>query len=642
MSAQPTAIALIPRKVLFGNPDRSYPQLSPDAAHMAYIAPFKGVQNIWLRSVGAEDDHVLTKDKGRGIIYYTWTYNSSQIIYMQDQDGDENYRLYALDAATGKVCCLTPADPKVAHNVQAKVQARSTDHPHELIIALNNRDQSCHDLYHLDLRTLERKLVLESWPLVQAWLVDHDLQVRGCTEALPDGGTVLKLRDGAGGAWRELFRWSMEDVSVSRVLGFTPDNTGLYLLDSRGRDTAGLAQYDIATGVIEWLASDPQYDISSVVLHPTRHMAQAAGVRRERMQWTVLDPQEQADFDRLQAAHHGDLQFYPRANDNMHWMVSYLRDDGPLEYYLYNRHTEELSFLFYSCEALGDAPLVRMQPVRFTARDGLTVHGYLTLPRGWQGPGPLVLNVHGGPWARDFWGYNNQAQWLANRGYACLQVNFRGSTGYGKAFVNAGNREWGRKMQHDLSDGVAWAVAQGIADPVKVVIYGGSYGGYAALAGVTFTPELYAGGVSMCGPSNMETLLKSLPAYWEKDRFENDMRIGRLPRYEDGPRDGQPKDEADWNAEDRAAIEFLRSRSPLYHMDRLRAPMLIAQGANDPRVNQAESEQFVAAMRAKNLEVEYALYPNEGHGFARPENRFDIFARAEAFLARILGGRAES
>ena len=282
-----------------------------------------------------------------------------------------------------------------------------------------------------------------------------------------------------------------------------------------------------------------------------------------------------------------------------------------------------------------------MRPVHFTSRDGFTIHGYLTLPLDWQGPGPLVLNVHGGPWWRDAWGFDVIAQWLANRGYACLQVNFRASTGYGKAFTNAGDREWGRKMQDDLSDGVAWAITEGIADPARVVIFGGSYGGYATLAGVTFTPELYAGGICMCGPSNLETFLNTVPPYWERYRCEFDKRVGRIPRYEDGPRAGEPKDEADWTKDDRVEIEFLRSRSPLSHVDRVRVPMLIAQGANDPRIKEAESRQFVDAMRANGLEVEYKLYENEGHSFSRPENKLDLFASAEAFLARVLGGRCE-
>ena len=280
-----------------------------------------------------------------------------------------------------------------------------------------------------------------------------------------------------------------------------------------------------------------------------------------------------------------------------------------------------------------------MEPVTFESRDGLTIHGYLSLPIDWEGPGPMVLNVHGGPWYRDSFTFHPEAQWLTNRGYACLQVNFRGSSGYGKDFINAGDREWGRKMQDDLTDAVKWAIDQGIADEDKVVIYGGSYGGYATLCGVTFTPDLYAAGISMVGPSNLETFLNTIPPYWESMRQIFDHRVGRIPRYEDGEKAGMPKDEADMTEEDR--VEFLRSRSPLFHVDNVRVPMLIAQGANDPRVKQAESDQFAEAMRALGLEVEYVVYENEGHGFAQPDNRLDFYHRADKFLAGILGGRYE-
>lgn len=641
MSAQQAQVPLIPREMLFGNPDRQDPKLSPNGLYLSYIAPYRGVLNIWLRTVGETDDRVLTEDQGRGIRSCFWAYNGSQVIYTQDLEGDENHRLFVIDINTREIRCLTPPDPAVAHKVQAVVVARCPERPHEMLIGLNSRDETCHDIYHLDLRHGEIKLVQESWPDVMEWLVDNDMNLRGCMEALHDGGSVLKLRDGASGAWHELLRWSQEDVLLSGVASFTPDNAGLFLLDSNGRNTSGLARYDIASGSREWLASDEQYDISRIEMHPTKHTVQAVGLFRERMQWLVLDPEEQSDFEYLRTAIQGDLQFYSRTLDNARWLVGCVRDDGPLEYYIYDRGSGGLQFLFSNREALADAPLVHMQPVQFAARDGLALHGYLSLPLDWSGPGPLVLDVHGGPWGRDVWGLNIEAQWFANRGYACLQVNFRGSMGYGKEFTNAGDREWGGKMQDDLSDAVAWAVAERIADPQRVVIYGGSYGGYATLAGVTFTPELYTAGVSIVGPSNMETFLNSIPPYWESFRRQMDLRVGRIPRYADGERAGEPMDEEDWDIEDRAEVEFLRRRSPLFAVDNVRVPMLIAQGANDPRVKAAESEQFVSAMRAKGLDVEYVVYANEGHGFARPENRLDFYARAESFLARILGGRYE-
>jgi dipeptidyl aminopeptidase/acylaminoacyl peptidase len=640
MSAQPGVVELIPREVLFGNPDRYGPQLSPCGRWLTYIAPRDGVLNIWLRSAGGSDDRPLTNDKGRGVRNHFWAYNGRQVLYMQDQDGDENTRLYAVDAMSGATVCLTPVDAGAGHKVKAVKLADSQQHPDELLIGLNDRDETCHDVYHLDLLSGERTLVKQSWPTQQGWLIDHDLNVRGYLQGLDDGGAVVMVDDGAGG-YRELLRFGMEDYMGKEFIGFTPDSAGMYFLDPRGLNAAAVVRIDLATGGREVLFSDPGYDVHSVSLHPVTHALQAAFIVREKGAWTVLDRAVAQDFERLEHGAPGCFVATLRSLDDQRWLVVYLRDDGPWDHYIYDRASGKLDFLFHHRDDLSRMPLVQMRPVRFAARDGLELHGYLTLPHGWQGPGPLVLNVHGGPWGRDIWGYNAEAQWLANRGYACLQVNFRGSMGYGKDFVNAGDREWGAKMQDDLSDAVAWAVAQGIADPQRVVIYGGSYGGYAALAGVTFTPELYRAGVSIVGPSNMETFLNTIPPYWENMRRQMDLRVGRIPRYSDGECKGLPKAEDDFTPEERAEVEFLRSRSPLFSVDRVRVPMLIAQGANDPRVNKAESDQFVDAMRAKGLDVEYVVYANEGHGFGRPENRLDFYARAEKFLARILGGRCE-
>lgn len=638
MSARPEP-ALIPREVLFGNPDRINPKLSPCGRYLTYIAPRDGVLNIWLRTVGQLDDRPLTHDTGRGIFSHTWAYNGEYVLYTQDQDGDENTRLFATDIS-GATRCLTPPDPGVGHKVKAILLAASPEHPDELLLGLNNRDETCHDVYRLQLRTGGMQLVQQSWTSVLDWLIDNDLAVRGYAEATPDGGAVCMVAEGAGG-YRELLRYGMEDFLGTSVIGFTPDNSGLYLLDTRGFNAAAAVCISLATGERSVLASDPRYDVSGVLLHPATHALQAVSVLRERRSWTALDPQVAQDLAHLATTVRGDFVIHSRTLDDSRWLAGFARDDGPVEYYAYDRSSGAMSFLFYHRDDLAQMPLVRMQPVQFAARDGLELHGYLSLPLDWQGPGPMVLDVHGGPWGRDVWGYNSEAQWFANRGYACLQVNFRGSMGYGKEFTSAGDRQWGAAMQDDLSDAVARAIAQGIADPRRVVIYGGSYGGYATLAGVAFTPELYAAGVSIVGPSNMETFLNTIPPYWESFRKQMDLRVGRIPRYSEGERAGVPKAEADFTPEERAEVEFLRSRSPLFSVHNVRVPMLIAQGANDPRVNQAESDQFVEAMRAKGLDVEYVVYANEGHGFARPENRLDFYARAEKFLARILGGRFE-
>lgn len=634
---QPEIIAL---EDLFGVPERSQPKLSPDGRYLTYLAPHNGVSNIWLRTVGTEDDHPLTDDSHRGIIFYGWMYNAGQVLYLQDSGGDENHHIFVIDLERGITRQLTSTPAGAAWPVKAVVMAASPARPDELLVGLNSRDERIHDLYLLNTRSGELQLVQESRVEITDWAIDHNLCVRGYMRAEPDGGMSLCFRDGEG-QHSKLRQWGFEDALGVGLLGFGPHNEKLLMFDSAGRNAIALTELDPASGRERELLADPQYDVDTVIIHPTRHHVEAASIYREQREWHVLDPEVKPDYDFLAAAQPGEPFSVDATLDNNRWLVRYLVDDGPVSYYIYHREERKLEFLFHNRRKLAELPLVPMKPVKFTARDDRTIHGYLTLPQNWEGPGPLVLNVHGGPWHRDRWSYHPEAQWLANRGYACLQANFRGSTGYGKDHLNAGNREWGRNMQHDLADAVKWAIAEGIADPEKVVIYGGSYGGYATLAGVTYNPELYAAGVSMVGPSNMETFLNSIPAYWESFRRQMDLRVGVIPRYAEGERAGQPKDEADMDAAERAEVEFLRSRSPLFSVDNVRVPMLIAQGANDPRVKRAESDQFVEAMRAKGLTVEYLVYEDEGHGFQRPANRLDFYHHADKFLAEVLGGRYE-
>jgi dipeptidyl aminopeptidase/acylaminoacyl peptidase len=633
---------LIPLDVLFGNPDKVGPSLSPDGRYLSYVAPLDGVLNVFVRTVGAEDDRPVTRDTGRGIRHHGWAYNNRQVLYIQDRDGDENWQVFSVDIETGEQRAYTPPDPDVGHPVQAQLYATVPHRPDEMLIGLNRRDPRVHDVFHLDLATGELREVEQGDPRLVGWLVDHQMVVRGTMTSETDGGMTLAVRDGDEGEFREIVRWSAEDALSSGPLAFTGDNRGLYLLDSRGRNAAALVELRLDSGETRVLAEDERYDVSRVETHPTRHDVQAAAFIRARREWTVLDAELKPDFAVLDDAARGDLGILYRTLDDRRWLVAYARDDGPVAYHAYDREARETTLLFVHREALAEQPLATMEAVSFRSRDGLEIHGYLTRPRGADaGRLPLVLNVHGGPWVRDSWGFDPEAQWLANRGYACLQVNYRGSTGYGKAFLNAGNREWGGRMQDDLTDAVRWAIEEGIADPRRVAIFGGSYGGYATLAGVTFTPELYRAGVSIVGPSNLETFLNTIPPYWESFRAVFDQRVGRIPRHASGDKAGLPKAHDEMDAAERAEIEFIHARSPLFHAERVAAPMLIAQGANDPRVKKAESDQFVAAMREKGLDVDYAVYDDEGHGFVRPQNRLDFYRRAERFLARHLGGRAE-
>ncbi len=429
------------------------------------------------------------------------------------------------------------------------------------------------------------------------------------------------MRDSEQSAWRSVLIWGSDDALNSGPVGFTDDGGSLYLIDSRDVNAGRFIKLDLASNAFSVLAEDAQYDVGNVIIHPDTHEIQAVSFNKDRVEWTILDETIRLDLERIRDIHRGDFTLSSRDDADALWVVGFTVDSGPVPYYIYDRSSQQATFLFDNQPALSDYKLARMEPIVFSARDGLSVHGYLTLPVGEQKHNlPMVLDVHGGPWARDAWGYNPEAQWFANRGYACLQLNYRGSTGYGKDFLNAGAKEWGRNMQNDLVDGVNWAIQQGIADAQRVAIYGGSYGGYAALAGATFTPDLFRCAVDIVGPSNLLTLIRTIPPYWSTALATFYQRVGNPDTEE----------------------EFLKSRSPLFFVDRIKIPMLIAQGANDPRVKQSESEQIVEAMKQKGISYEYLLFPDEGHGFARPENRLKFYTAAEKFLAQHLGGRYES
>ncbi|MEN8151181.1 MAG: S9 family peptidase [Planctomycetota bacterium] len=608
-------VPLIPREVLFGNPERVSPELSPDGTRLAYIAPDEGVLNVWVRTVGKDDDRAVTRDRDRGIRDFSWAENGRDLLYVQDRDGDENWHLYQVPADGGDERDLTPVD-----GIQARIVAADKSRPDTILVGMNDRNEQLHDVYRVDLATGERELVLENGIGSIDWVADRDLVVRVATLPTPDGGFQHLIRDGEGAEWKELAKVDPDDAMGSQVLGFSRDGTTLYLTASDGANAAELRAYDVATGGVTTLASDDTADVESVVFDPETKTPQAVVYWRARQDWEILDDAIAADVANLGKITDGDFHVIDRDRADRQWLVAHSRDRSPVVYHHYDRDTGEATFLFSARPQLEGLPLAEMIPISYEARDGLTIHGYLTLPVGVEPKNlPTVLNIHGGPWHRDVWGLHPEQQWLANRGYASLQINFRGSTGYGKDFVNAGDREWGGKMQDDISDGVAWLIEEGYSDPEKIAIYGGSYGGYAVLAGMTFTPELYACGVDIVGPSNLITFSTSIPPYWEPLRALFQRRVGNFETEE----------------------EFLRERSPLFSVDEIRAPLYIAQGKNDPRVKVEESLQIVAALEKAGKTVKYIEFPDEGHGFAKPENRLTHYAAAEAFLAEHLGGRSE-
>jgi dipeptidyl aminopeptidase/acylaminoacyl peptidase len=613
-------VELIPRSVLFGNPERTSPRISPDGTRLAWIAPRNGVLNVWVAPIGGADGvdwtaaQAITEDADRGVRVFGWARDGRHVLYLQDVGGDENWRLYDVDLDSMARRDLTPFE-----GIHANILATSKRRPTEVLVGINADNPQLHDVYRLDLVT--GALVKEiANPGYAGWVADEDLVVRCAIEPLPDGAFDVLVRDSDPGDWRRLLTIPAEDVTSSDVVSFSGDGGSLLMISAAGSNTGRLTRVDLSTGAAEVLAEDPAADVTGAVLHPDTRDPQIVAILKDRMTYVVLDPSVQDDLKAIQALHPGDPVFAGRDDPDGTWLVGFTNDTGPVPYFMYDRASRTGRFLFEHQPALSGYELAPMEPFSYQARDGLEIHGYLTFPPGLGRSGlPAVLNVHGGPQARDSWGYDAEAQWLANRGYLCIQVNYRGSTGYGKAFVTAGDREWGGKMHDDLVDAVGYAVAQGWADPSRVAIYGGSYGGYAALVGAAFTPGVFCCAVDIVGPSNLKTLLETVPPYWAPV-------IAQLYR-----RVGNPETDAD----------FLWSRSPLSRAHDIRIPLLIAQGANDPRVKQAESEQIVAALQEAGIEYEYMLFPDEGHGFAKPENRIKFYTAAERFLARYLGGRYE-
>ena len=610
---------LIPRRILFGNPERISPRISPNGASLAWIAPHDGVLNVWTAPVGPDgvdwdSAQVVTDDADRGIRVFQWAHDGRHLLYLQDTGGDENWRLYDVDVTTMRRRDLTPFE-----GVQAQILATEKDLPDQVLVGLNRDNPALHDVYRLNLTSGDLVKEVEN-PGFAGWVADTKLVTRVGIGLEPDGSLVVKVRDGADGEWRLLLTLPAEDALTSAPIAISPDGATMLAMSSLDANTGRLVRVDLGSGAQAVIAEDPDADVSGVRVHPDTREPQVVTWVKERTEYRVLDPALEADVAAIRALHPGDPDIVAHDHSDMVWLVAFTNDTGPIPYFLYDRQRREGRFLFDHQPELSQYELAPMEPFSFQARDGLTIHGYLTFPPGVGRKNlPMVLNVHGGPWGRDVWGFDPEAQWLANRGYLCVQVNFRGSTGYGKAFVNAGDREWGNAMQNDLTDAVEFAIGQGWADRERVAIYGGSYGGYAALAGVTFTPDLYRCAVDIVGPSNLKTLIETIPPYWQPQIALFHQRVGN------------PETDA----------EFLWSRSPLSRAASIKTPLLIAQGANDPRVKQAESEQIVAALKDAGIDHEYMLFPDEGHGFAKPENRLKFYAAAERFLARHLGGRAE-
>lgn len=619
----PGQTTLIPREVLFGNPTRALPQISPDGTRLAYLAPSdKGVMNVWVRPLDRDDSFQATQEPQRGIRTFYWTSEGDGILYLQDAQGDENFHVFLADLQTKVTRDLTPFREIRAVNLLLR--------PSGILVGLNIRNRALFDMYSIDLKTGAVRLDTENpgdvlFLVGNEWIADSSGEIRAVRALdFKDGGMILRSRDRTGEPWRELARWPGGGIFDGDIAGFAGDGKSLYVVSGAKSDTAGLVRIDARTGrEIEVLARDPRCDLwaGDTLIHPETHSLQAFSTNYLRREWNVLDPEIARDFGLLKSHREGFFRIVSRDKADSKWVVSYEAPDAPVSCYVYDRKTGAIRLLFDDRPELGKFILSPMSPILIEARDGLKLVSYLTIPAGRKPEKlPLVLYVHGGPTARDEWTYDPVVQLLANRGYAVLQVNFRGSVGFGNAFQRAGDGQMGvGAMQNDLTDAVRWAIREGIADPRRIGITGVSYGGYATLAGLTFTPELYACGAEICGPANIKTLLESIPPY-----------LGPLKKlfiriFGDAEND----------------VAYNQKISPLFHVERIRVPLLVGQGANDPRCPFRESDRIVQAMRDRNLPVTYVVYADEGHGFKRPENKMDFYGRLEEFLAKHLGGDFE-
>jgi dipeptidyl aminopeptidase/acylaminoacyl peptidase len=615
---------LIPRSVLFALPDKSMVKISPDGTLISYLGLFDGVQNIITMPVGdITTFRRLTLDSKRNISSYTWTYTPNFMVYAQDNDGDENYVLYLLDINTLQAVQITPG------GTRGYVAAVSADRPQEIIFMVNDRNPSYFDVYKYNLVTKNKELIFTNDEYL-GFTFDSNLNIRFGTKILSSGAEEIYEFDTEDFKTQKpkLFKTiPFEDTDTTGIIGMNQDGDKLYMLSSVGKNYSELHSLDLTSGQEIVIGKSDCADVSGVLLHPKTYEVEGYSYHYTRLHNVLINHDLQQDYELLKAEHEGDISIISRSHNDALWIVAYGQDTGPIRYYLYSRKNKKLKFLFVHNVELSGLELNPMQPVTITARDGLKMVSYLSVPENmWKdkvmlkvkGPMPLVLYVHGGPNARDFWGYDSVHQWLTNRGYAVLSVNYRGSTGFGKEFIRAGDGQWAAKMHEDLLDAVDWALEHNIAVKEQIAIFGGSYGGYAALVGLTMTPEVFACGVDIVGPSNLKTLYESIPPYWEPFRASLKRKFGFDPE--------NPKD-----------VEKLQQKSPLFHVHNISKPILIAQGANDPRVKQAESDQIVAKMHASDIPYTYLLFPDEGHGFKKPCNRMSFYGFAEQFLAECMG-----
>lgn len=623
-SAMAQTPGLIDRQLIFGDPEITGAQLSPDGSYMSFIKPYKGTRNIWIkkRDEPFTAAKPVTADTMRPIGSYFWSRDGKYVLYVQDKGGNENFNIYAVNASESLAASQVPAARNLTdvNGVRANIYKVPKTDPNALYIGLNDRDKAWHDLYKLNLTTGEKTLVRKNTDRITGWVFDWNDKLRLATTTAADGSSEILRVDDNG--MTKIYSTTVFETSTP--LGFHKDNERFYLVTNQGKaDLQKLVLFHPVSLKEKLVEQDPlkKVDFGGIAISEVTREPIFTVYNDERLRRYWKDKEFEKDFQTILLELPGmDIHFVSSTNDEQYWLLSATSDTDPGATFLFDRKTKELTFQYRPRPKLPINDLARMQAIRYPSSDGLDIPAFLTLPKGVDSRNlPLVVVPHGGPWGRDYWGYNAYHQFLANRGYAVLSMNFRASTGYGKQFLNAGNKQWGEKMQDDITWGVKYLVDQGTVDPKRVGIMGGSYGGYATLAGLAFTPNVYAAGVAIVAPSNIITLLNSIPPYWESIRKTFYERMGD-PNTPEGKAQ-------------------LTKQSPLFSADKIKAPLLVVQGANDPRVNKAESDQIVVALRDRGFPVEYLCAPDEGHGFARPVNNMAMLALAEKFLAKHLGGR---
>jgi dipeptidyl aminopeptidase/acylaminoacyl peptidase len=616
---------LIPRKIIFGNPDKANVQISNDGKYISYLSNKSGVLNIFIAPTSdITNAKSITNDTKRGIRSYFWSYDNSHILYLKDNNGDENERIHKININTLKDTLMTPEN-----GVKAIILKNSYKFPNEIIIGLNQRKKEYFDIYKLNIQNDKLLLVYENNKYIN-FNIDDNYQIKFGDHPMEDGGNQIYLFDGK--VETPFLKISHEDSKTTGMVGFTEKGDKAYFVSSIDRDVSGLFLLDLKTKNKELIYSNAKADIENIILQPKTNQLQAISYSYLKHDYKSIDAKFEEDYNILKKiSKNVEIIIKSRDLEDSKWLVVFDYDNKPIQYYLYDRTSKKATFLFSNKDELSNYSLTKMHPVVIKARDGLDLVSYISIPNDIKKskndykttmPAPMVLLVHGGPNARDYWGLNSTHQWLSNRGYVVLSVNYRGSTGFGKNFINAGNGEWAAKMHDDLIDAVDWAVSEKIADKDRIAIMGGSYGGYATLVGLTFTPDIFACGVDIVGPSNLITLVNSVPEYWKPVINSLKLMLGGDHKTKEGE-------------------EIYKKKSPLFYVDKITKPLLIGQGANDPRVKQAESDQIVDLMKKHKIPVVYALYPDEGHGFMRPENRLSFYAITEGFFAKYLGGRYE-